>query len=120
MPLINEVGDLFEPEFEPPIKHVPVHNEFTSSSPRVKIPAAGKDSFLEAVEDALSLLKNGVGEFQGYFYESNITGLFEKGQSTWKGIYGSLAICAIPTDFSLCPLQTSAPFPQRPICCPWS
>ena len=79
LPLLNEVGELSESEFGPPIEHDPVHNEFTSNSPRVKIPAAGKDSFVEAVEDALSLLKSGVGEFQGYFYESNITALFKKG-----------------------------------------
>ncbi|XP_043243718.1 uncharacterized protein LOC122392661 [Amphibalanus amphitrite] len=78
LPLLNEVGDLGEPEFGPPIESDPIQNEFTAGSQRVKIPPAGKDSFLEAVEDALSLLKAGVGEFQGFFYESNITGLFEK------------------------------------------
>ncbi|KAF0291086.1 hypothetical protein FJT64_010754 [Amphibalanus amphitrite] len=81
LPLLNEVGDLGEPEFGPPIESDPIQNEFTAGSQRVKIPPAGKDSFLEAVEDALSLLKAGVGEFQGFFYESNITGLFEKGES---------------------------------------
>ena len=81
LPLLNEVGDLGEPEFGPPIEHDPVHNEFTANSQRVKIPPAGKNTFLEAVEDALSLLKSGVGEFQGFFYESNITTLFKKGES---------------------------------------
>ena len=80
LPLLNELGELPEPEFGPPIETDPVHNEFTSNNPRVKIPAAGKDSFLEAVEDALSLLKSGVGEFQGFFYESNITSLFKKSE----------------------------------------
>ncbi|XP_037085215.1 uncharacterized protein LOC119105805 [Pollicipes pollicipes] len=80
LPLLNEVGELSDPEPGLAVAHAvdPVGHEFATNNQRVKIPAVGKDSFVEAVEDALSLLRSGVGEFQGYFYDANITSMFSK------------------------------------------
>lgn len=75
-PLLNEVGELPGPELEFPSSSSP----FATDNQRLKIPSVGKDSFVEAVEDALTLLKSGVSEFQGYFYDANITTMFSKGK----------------------------------------